>query len=83
MDLDNSIIIDLWELMSDGAPNNKKEELAIRFVTLLAREGVEKGDFNAVRGEDDHLDNAVDHYFSDESNDSDDYDGSYSYDEDD
>ncbi len=66
MELDNSIIVDLWELISDGTPNNKKEDLASRFVALLAREGVEKSDFNAVRGEDDHLDNAADNHFSDE-----------------
>jgi hypothetical protein len=81
MELDNSVIIDMWELISDNAPNNKKEELAARFVTLLAREGVEKSDFNSVRGEDDHLDNAVDNYFSDEIDE--DYDDEYSYEHDD
>lgn len=79
MELDNSVIIDLWELISDSVPNNKKEDLANRFVTLLAKEGVEKSDFDSVGGEDDHLDNAVAHYFSDED---DDYDG-YSFNEDD
>jgi hypothetical protein len=81
MELDNSVIIDLWELISVGAPNTKKEDLAIRLVTLLAREGVEKTDFNSVRGEDEHLDSAVDHYFSEDSED--DYDDDYDYDEDD
>lgn len=78
MELDNSVIIDLWELISDNVPNNKKEDLAIKLVTILAREGVEKTDFNSIRGEDDHLDNAVDHYFNDED---DEYDDTYDLDD--
>lgn len=66
MELDNSVMIDLWDLISDNVANNKKDDLAIKFVTILAREGVEKRDFNSVRGEDEYLDAAVDHYFSDE-----------------
>lgn len=66
MELDTSVIIDLWELISDNVANNKKDDLAIKLVSILAKEGVEKAEFNSIQGEDDHLDNAVTHFFSDE-----------------
>jgi hypothetical protein len=66
MELDTSVIIDLWELISDNVANNKKDDLATKLVSILAKEGVEKREFNTIRGEDDHLDSAVDNYFSDE-----------------
>lgn len=74
MELDTSVIIDIWELISDNVSNNKKDDLAIKLVSILAKEGVEKSDFNAIRGEDDHLDNAVDHFFADEEEDYEDFD---------
>lgn len=80
MELDTSVIIDVWELISDNVANNKKEDLAIKLVSILAKEGVEKKEFEAIRGEDDTLDLAIEHFFSDEEDD--DYGSSYEdYDE--
>lgn len=75
MELDASVIIDIWELIADNVANNKKEDLATKLVAILAKEGVEKGEFNTVMGEDDHLDSAIEHYFSDEEETYGDYDG--------
>jgi hypothetical protein len=69
MDVDTSVIIDLWEVIAENVPNSRKEELATKLVSIFAKEGVEKNEFNSILGEDDYIDNAVEHYFSDEEDD--------------
>lgn len=69
MELDTSVIIDIWELISSNVPNGKKEDLAIKLISILNKEGVEKDDFEIIRGEDDWLDSALDHFFGDERDD--------------
>lgn len=78
MELNTSVIIDLWEVISENLPNSRKEEVATKLISIFAKEGLEKSDFNTIIGEDDHIDSAVEHYFSDEE---DDYDMMYDSDE--
>lgn len=78
MDISTSIIIDVWEVIAENVPNSRKEELSTKLISIFAKEGVEKSEFNAIMGEDDYIDSAIEHYFSDE--DEDDYP---MYDEDD
>lgn len=79
MDVNISVIIDLWEMIAENVPNSRKEELSTKLISIFAKEGVEKSEFNAILGEDDYIDNAIEHYFADEEDDypmydSDDYD---------
>ena len=80
MDINTSVIIDIWEVIAENVPNSRKEELSTKLISIFAKEGVEKTEFNAIMGEDDYIDSAIEHYFSDEEEedypvyDSDDYD---------
>lgn len=78
MELNASVIIDLWEVIAENVSNNRKEELATKLISILAKEGVEKSEFNSIAGEDDYIDNAIEHYFSDED---DEYDNLYDIDD--
>jgi hypothetical protein len=60
MDTDGTIILDLWELIVEHIPNNKREDVANKVVKIFADAGFEDADFDAVRGEDSYLDAAID-----------------------
>lgn len=66
MDVSTSVIIDIWEVIAENVPNSRKEELSTKLVSIFAKEGVEKSEFNAIMGEDDYIDSAIEHYFADE-----------------
>ena len=78
MELNTSVIIDIWEIIAENVPNSRKEELSTKLISIFAKEGVEKSEFNAILGEDEYIDSAVEHYFSDEE---DEYDMMYDNDE--
>lgn len=78
MELNTSVIIDIWEIIAENVPNSRKEELSTKLISIFAKEGVEKSEFNAILGEDDYIDSAVEHYFSDEDEE---YDMMYDSDE--
>lgn len=69
MELNTSVIIDIWEMIAENVPNSRKEELSTKLVSIFAKEGFEKNDFNAILGEDDYIDSAVEHYFADDEDD--------------
>lgn len=78
MELNTSVIIDIWEIITENVSNSRKEELSTKLISIFAKEGVEKSEFNAILGEDDYIDSAVEHYFSDEDEE---YDMMYDSDE--
>lgn len=57
---DSTVILDLWELIVEYIPNGKREDVANKFVKIFADAGVEDADFESVKGEDPHLDTAID-----------------------
>lgn len=69
MDVNTSVIIDIWEVMAENIPNSRKEELSTKLISIFAKEGVEKTEFNTIMGEDDYIDSAIEHYFADEEED--------------
>ncbi len=60
MDTDGTIILDLWELIVEHIPNNKREDVANKVVKIFADAGFEDTEFETVRGEDPYLDAAID-----------------------
>ena len=63
MDLDSSLVLDLWELVVEHIPTSKKEDVANKLVMIFADKGLDSSDFDAIRGEDNHLDLAIDNFF--------------------
>lgn len=62
MDLNGTIVLDIWELVVEHIPASKKDDVANKLVMMFADAGLSEGDFDSIRGEDSHLDAAIDHY---------------------
>lgn len=77
MTIGASLLLDTWEVISDHLPNNKRDEMARKLVSIFAEHGLDRDDFMDIKGEDENLDAAIDALYTGESEDSD-----YEYDED-
>lgn len=78
MDVNTSVILDIWEVIAENVTNSRKEELSTKLISIFAKEGVEKSEFNSILGEDDYIDSAIEYYFADEE---DEYDSMYDSDD--
>jgi len=67
MDIGASLLLEVWEVVSELLPNNKREDMARKLVNIFADKGMDRDDFEALRGEDDHLDSAIDAQYTGES----------------
>lgn len=65
MDVNGTVVLDLWELLVEYIPTAKKEDVANKIIMMFADAGLDENDFNTIRGEDNHLDSAIDNYFGD------------------
>jgi hypothetical protein len=76
MDVSASLLLEVWEIVADILPNNKREDMARKLVNIFADKGMDKKDFEAMRGEDEYIDSAIDAQYNDGLAD-DDYDYDY------
>ena len=60
MDVTESIIVEIWELLGDYASPGKRNDVATKFLRIFVEQGVEIEDLEQIRGEDEHLDHALD-----------------------
>ena len=58
MELSEETVLDIWEMFVEHLPTSKRNDLAIRFLTILADQDIELNDLEDIRGEDEHLDHA-------------------------
>jgi len=73
MELNPSLVLDVWELVSEYLPTNRKEDVANKMVKIFADKGLDQDDFYSIKGEDNHLDLAIDN-FHEGDHDEDEYD---------
>lgn len=62
MDITVAGLLELWDLFSDYVPTGKKNDIAVKFVKILIDQDIEITDLEELRGEDDHLDYALDSF---------------------
>lgn len=74
MEIEMSLVLDMWELINENVPTGRKDEIATKFVSILVNQGMERSHFDSIYGEDDYLDNAVDNFFADDRDDDVSYD---------
>ena len=72
MEIDAKTVMNLWECVKEYVNANKREELAVSFLTVLVDNDVEITDLEELHGVDDDLDSALEEVFEDEF-DEDDY----------
>ena len=78
MELSEETVLDIWEMFVEHLPASKRNDLAVRFLTIFADQEIELTDLEDIRGEDEHLDHAFD-ILMEESEESDDYGDSDEY----
>jgi|CryBogDrversion2_8_1035294.scaffolds.fasta_scaffold13911_3 hypothetical protein len=69
MEFWSSLLLEVWDAVIDLLPNSKREDMAGRLVDIFADKGMERDDFEAIRGEDGYLDSAIDVHYTGESDD--------------
>ena len=79
MNVSASLMLEVWEVVSELLPNNKREDMARKLVNIFADKGMDRDDFEAIHGEDEHLDSAIEEQYTGESVGYDDYDDELSY----
>ena len=62
MDLVASAVLDIWEVICEYIPTNRKEDVANKMVKIFADKGLDPDDFESIRGEDTYLDTAIDNF---------------------
>jgi hypothetical protein len=86
MNISASLLLEVWEVVSELLPNNKREDMARKLINIFADKGMDRDDFEAIRGEDDHIDSAIEAQYTGEStgydDDYDDYDNTVRYEDD-
>lgn len=60
MDITVAGLLELWDLFSDYVPTAKKNDVAVKFIKTLVDQDMDITDLEELRGEDDHLDHALD-----------------------
>jgi hypothetical protein len=58
-------LIEIWEMVSDGVPTSKKNDLAVRFIGIFVDHDIDLSDLDDLKDHDEHLDHAFDHHAED------------------
>jgi hypothetical protein len=66
MEISEETVLDIWEVFVEHLPAAKKNDLAVRFLTILVDQEVDLSDLEDIRGEDEHLDHAFDQLLDDQ-----------------
>jgi len=81
MHVSATLLLEVWEVVSELLPNNKREDMARKLLNIFADKGMDKDDFESIRGDDEYIDSAIDSQYTGEVEDYDGYDES-SYEDD-
>jgi len=74
MEISADIVLELWELMVDFVPASKKEDVANKLVMIYINNGGDSDDLNDIKDEDTYLDIAIENYFEEHNDESEDED---------
>lgn len=69
MEIDNTLILDLWEVARRYCPASKRDEFAYRLLHIFEDYGADSKLFDQLTGEDFNLDNAIKEWFKEISED--------------
>ncbi len=67
MNIGANLFLEVWEVVSEPLPNNKREDMARKLVHIFADKGMDYDEFEVLIGEDDHLDMAIESQYNSES----------------
>jgi hypothetical protein len=59
MDIDESVVVEIWNMMIDHIPANQRNAYALKYINIFMDNEVELSELNSIRGDDEHLDYAI------------------------
>ena len=71
MEITAASLLEIWDLFSDYVPAAKQNDTAVKFIKTLIDADIEIEDLEELRGEDDHIDYALDSFSSHSESDED------------
>lgn len=78
MSMSAGLLLEVWEVIQDHLPNNKREDMARKLVHIFSEHGMDRDDFMNIKGEDDNIDSAIDSVYTGEEEEPDlDYEDEY------
>lgn len=78
MEIENDLIVDIWEIVKGYCSAKKRDELAHRLLHVFEDHGADGSKYNQLFGEDFHLDNAVEEWLEEHEEDlNENHDGEY------
>lgn len=69
MNASASLLLDVWEAVSESLPNAKREDMARKLIHIFADKGMDEGDFESIKGEDHYLDSAIEAQYTGDADD--------------
>ena len=60
MEITTSSVLEIWDMFSEHAPAGKRNDLAVKFLKLFVDQDIDIDELDELRGEDVHLDHALD-----------------------
>lgn len=69
MNMNANLFLEVWEVVSESLPNNKREDMARKLVHIFADKGMDYDDFEVLIGEDDYLDIAIESQYNGDTSD--------------
>ena len=75
MEISEEVVLEIWELFMEQLPASKRNDLAVRYLKIFLDQEIEISDLEDIRGEDEHIDHALEHFADDDQ----DYDSEIEY----
>lgn len=64
MDVSSSLLLEVWEVVSDLLPNGKREDMARKLIKIFNDNGMDIEDLESIKGEDDYLDSVMESLYT-------------------
>ena len=74
MEISEEVILNIWEIFYEYLPASKRNDAAVRYLKILLNQDIEISDLDGIRGEDEHLDYAIERLTEDIDYDENEYD---------
>jgi hypothetical protein len=60
MEMNTDHVLEIWEMFSEYLPSARRNDVALRFLNYFVANEIELDDLEELRGQDEHIDHALD-----------------------
>jgi hypothetical protein len=66
MEISEEVVLEIWETFMEHLPASKRNDLAMRYLKIFLDQDIDVSDLEDIRGEDEHIDHALDQFADDD-----------------